>query len=241
MPILKVVLFCYGMDPLLGRLDYASMPQQALMEMFIDGIENREKICGSKEEPADIEKWEGVRLNENGDVTKITCVAMNLEGSVNVQWLPSTIERFQMDNNRLTGTIDLTSLPPPMKYIYLSDNHFTGTIDLCHLPECFQFLNLTVNNLNGTLNLENLPQSLYSLSLGHNEFSGTVSLVNLPDGLKQLAIQSTKISGRTDFSKLPNSLAKFNFSNTQLSGEIFVDSGKTFYAQNSNVKIHRKQ
>ena len=40
----------------LGRLDYASLSTQSLMEIFIEAIENREVICGSAEEPEDIEK-----------------------------------------------------------------------------------------------------------------------------------------------------------------------------------------
>ena len=40
---------------LLGRVDKASLSTQTLMEIFIEGIENRELICGSTEEPSDIE------------------------------------------------------------------------------------------------------------------------------------------------------------------------------------------
>ena len=47
---------------MLGRLDYASLSQQALMEMVIEGIANKEKICGDADEPKDIEEWKGSHL-----------------------------------------------------------------------------------------------------------------------------------------------------------------------------------
>ena len=40
------LVFLNTADPSLGRLDYASLSQQALMEMVIEGIANKEKICG---------------------------------------------------------------------------------------------------------------------------------------------------------------------------------------------------
>ena len=39
------LFFLDAVDPSLCRLDYASLSQQALMEMVIDGITNKEKIC----------------------------------------------------------------------------------------------------------------------------------------------------------------------------------------------------
>ena len=47
---------------MLGRLDYASLSPQALMEMVIEGIANKEKICGDADEPKDIEEWKGSHL-----------------------------------------------------------------------------------------------------------------------------------------------------------------------------------
>ena len=50
------LLFFEAVDPSLGRLDYASLPQQALIEMVIYGIKNTKKICGELDEPKDIEE-----------------------------------------------------------------------------------------------------------------------------------------------------------------------------------------
>ncbi|KNH04576.1 hypothetical protein XU18_4206 [Perkinsela sp. CCAP 1560/4] len=60
-------VFLDAVDPSLGRLDYASLSQQALMEMVIDGIANKEKICGDANELKDIEEWIGVTI-DGGEV-----------------------------------------------------------------------------------------------------------------------------------------------------------------------------
>ena len=52
------------MDPSLGRVDHEALPQQALMEMVIEGVKNKEA--------KDIEQWEGV-IVENSKVVKINC------------------------------------------------------------------------------------------------------------------------------------------------------------------------
>ena len=43
------LVFLNTADPSLGRVDYESLPQQALMEMVIEGITNKRKICGDAE------------------------------------------------------------------------------------------------------------------------------------------------------------------------------------------------
>ena len=40
------------------------------MEMVIEGITNKMKICGDDDEPKDIEEWEGVTI-EDGKVVNI--------------------------------------------------------------------------------------------------------------------------------------------------------------------------
>ncbi|KNH04860.1 hypothetical protein XU18_3985 [Perkinsela sp. CCAP 1560/4] len=64
------LVFLDTVDPSLGRVDLESLPQQALMEMVIEGIANKEKICGDVDEPKDIEEWKGVTV-EDGQVVEI--------------------------------------------------------------------------------------------------------------------------------------------------------------------------
>ena len=64
------MLFFDTVDPSLGRVDNESLPQQALMEMVIYGIKNKEAICGNPDEKKDIEEWKGVEI-EDGEVVEI--------------------------------------------------------------------------------------------------------------------------------------------------------------------------
>ena len=72
-------LFLDAVDPSLSRVDYESLPQQALMEIVIDGITNKQKICGDANEPKDIEEWNGVEI-EDGEVVEIDWEEFDLKG-----------------------------------------------------------------------------------------------------------------------------------------------------------------
>ena len=63
-----------------GRVDTASFSTQSLMELFIQGIENLEVICGSAEEPDDIDKWEGLMYRWDRPIA-------SSEKHVSIKWL----------------------------------------------------------------------------------------------------------------------------------------------------------
>ena len=114
------LVFLDAVDPSLGRVDLESLPQQALMEMVIEGITNKRKICGDADEPKDIEEWKRVSI-EDGQVVEIDWSLFALEGSLHLEWLPSTVREFGVTWNRFTGTLDLASLPTSMEAINLLD------------------------------------------------------------------------------------------------------------------------
>ena len=91
------LVFLNTADPSLGRVDRASLPQQALMEMVIEGIANKEKICGDADEPKDIEEWKGVTI-EDGEVVEIAWRQFRLRGALHFEWLPDPLmTRFTAD------------------------------------------------------------------------------------------------------------------------------------------------
>ncbi|KNH04683.1 hypothetical protein XU18_4121 [Perkinsela sp. CCAP 1560/4] len=96
------LLFFNTFDPSLGRVDKESLPQQALMEMVIDGVKNKEAICGDVDEPKDIKEWKGVGI-EGGKVVEIEWEEFRLRGSLDLQWLPSSVRKFLVRWNNLTG------------------------------------------------------------------------------------------------------------------------------------------
>ena len=163
-------------DPSLGKVDKASLPQQTLMELVLVTITDKEEICGPTENVCDIFQWEGVRLNENGNVIEVNWFMRGLQGTVEVGWLPPTVERFNCSSNDLTGTLNLTSLPPPLRDFFLGWSKFYGAINLKHLPAKIHQIFLCQNRLTGTLCLKTLPHSLAYLVLSKNGFTGGISL-----------------------------------------------------------------
>ena len=126
------LLFLNTVDPSLGRVDHDSFSHQTLMEMVIEGITNREKVCGDFAEPKDIEEWKGVEI-EDGKVAEIDWDHFDMEGSLHLEWLPSSVRKFTMFQSRLTGTLDLASLPISMKELDLGFNAFTANPTKGHL------------------------------------------------------------------------------------------------------------
>ena len=222
-------------DPSLGRVDKASLPQQTLMELFIDGITNKEVLCGVP--PKDVAQWPGVDVNEMNEVTALKWVGKRLEGSLSIQWLPVTVWEIRIVFNKLSGTLDLSALPEKKVMFSASANVFTGSVALHQLPSRMQSLSVNNNRLSGTLDLQNLPASIKSLRLNRNNFYGTVNLTCLPDGLQILFLCTTSLSGETDFSQLPQSLLDLNVSCTELSGKISASGKIQIKAHESNVNV----
>ncbi|KNH04549.1 hypothetical protein XU18_4233 [Perkinsela sp. CCAP 1560/4] len=52
----------------IGRVDRSMVSQQDLMELFIFGLNEPEKICGNRDDPDDVCEWKGVICNADGEV-----------------------------------------------------------------------------------------------------------------------------------------------------------------------------
>jgi len=231
----RMFIQLYCVDPSLGKVDKASLPQQTLMELFIDGITNKEVICGLP--PKDVAEWPGVAVNAMNDVTALKWAGRRLEGSLNLEWLPVTVSVVRVLFNKLSGSLNLSSLPTKVVMFCASANAFTGSVALYQLPSRMQDMLVNNNRLSGTLDLQNLPVSMKSLRLNRNNFHGTVNLMCLPDGLHTLFLDTTSLSGETDFSQLPQSLLDLNVSCTKLSGGISVSGRMQIKAHASNVNV----
>ncbi|KNH04303.1 leucine-rich repeat protein [Perkinsela sp. CCAP 1560/4] len=210
-----------GVDPALGRLDYSSLSQQALMEMLIEGLEAVGKICGSREEPKEVEDWEGVDVEDTtGDVTKIDWESMGLKGLLDVQWMPATVRYFDASVNDIIGSFNPSDLPASIETALLYINSLTGPIDLRNLLEGIQKFDISHNQLSGSIDLRHLPQSTQKLALNDNSFTGSVCLKNLPNGLEVLNIAQNDLSGSMDLTNLPASLKKLYLHENRFAGEV---------------------
>ncbi|KNH03847.1 hypothetical protein XU18_4801 [Perkinsela sp. CCAP 1560/4] len=186
--------FC-GVDPAIGRVDYASLPQQALMEMLIAGLENIDEICGSGDAPDDVADWHGVKVDaESSEVIGISWEDLATGGSLDLQWLPSTVCYFDVSENDIVGSINLSLLPPSVENARMFSNDFTGPIDWAVLHDGLVQLDVSDNKLTGSIELEHLPKSMKELILSWNAFTGSISLLQLPGKFEILDIRTNQLS-----------------------------------------------
>ena len=138
-------------DDGIGRFDRSTASQQSLMELFIFGLNQPEKICGSREDPDDVCEWTEVKCNAGGEVEEFQwrCKYQHGTGTVGFEFLPWSIRNVVMWNNALSGTIQLADLPGKMEGVYLYDNQLTGSLELDRLPATVRRLGLGNNKFTG--------------------------------------------------------------------------------------------
>ena len=149
------------------------LSQQDLMELFIFGLNEPEKICGSRDDPVNVCEWEGITCNDDGEVERFLWVSKKEDG---------------------TGTLGFEFLPWSMKAVWMFLNALSGTIQLADLPEKVEKLSLSCNQLTGSLDLDGLPATVRELDLSKNKFTGDISLEKLPKCLKQLELSQNQLS-----------------------------------------------
>eukprot|EP00009_Paramoeba_aestuarina_P001573 CAMPEP_0201513288 /NCGR_PEP_ID=MMETSP0161_2-20130828/5371_1 /ASSEMBLY_ACC=CAM_ASM_000251 /TAXON_ID=180227 /ORGANISM="Neoparamoeba aestuarina, Strain SoJaBio B1-5/56/2" /LENGTH=206 /DNA_ID=CAMNT_0047909439 /DNA_START=77 /DNA_END=697 /DNA_ORIENTATION=+ len=190
-----------------------SLPQQSLMELFIAGITNKEKICGNATEPNSLDLWHGAQFR-NGDIISLMSPQQQLQGSIHLECLPPTMEQVEMRYNGLSGTLDLEHLPELLNCLLIYGNAFTGTVCLTKLPNNLEVLNIGRNRLEGTLDFTQLPPVMRKLYVYNNAFYGSC-----------------------DFSKIPDSFECLNVSHTNLAGEITWKEGLLLNVDGTDVKV----
>ena len=241
----------------LGRFDPSLLTDQQRMEMLVTPIVD-EKFSllsegyllfkNSAGEFLDIEKWRGVKCDDQGNVTSINWAMQNwacgevsldklppklvsfdidkgvlkawrVRGVINTALLPRGLETLIVGGQAFGGTVDLELLPPPMIAFAAGGNYLEGTINLEALPKSMQSIELLNNNLEGTLCLTKLPASMRTLSLSENKFSGTTSLDYLPKGMLLLELDDNDLSGFVSLEHLPASLEKITLMQNFFQGE----------------------
>ena len=167
-----VVYFACADDGI-GKFDRSMLSQQELMELFIFGLNEPDKICGSRDNPDDVCYWKAVICNADGEVEHFWWANRDEDGTATVgfELLPCSMKTLRMWNNALSATIQLGNLPCKIEAVYLNDNQLTGSLDLDSLPATVQRLGLRGNKFTGEISLENLPKGLEYLSLDENQLS----------------------------------------------------------------------
>ena len=192
---LQAVVSFACVDDEIGRFDRSTASQQSLMELFIFGLNEPEKICGSREDPDDVCEWAGVECNADGEVEEFHWVFQQEAGTgtLGFEFLPWSMKIVVMWNNALSGTIQLADLPGKTEGVYLSVNQLTGSLELDGLPATVRELDLSENEFIEEIFLGNLPKGLKSLALSDNRLSGTICLISGPPALEYLHLQKKQL------------------------------------------------
>eukprot|EP00009_Paramoeba_aestuarina_P007599 CAMPEP_0201519916 /NCGR_PEP_ID=MMETSP0161_2-20130828/10349_1 /ASSEMBLY_ACC=CAM_ASM_000251 /TAXON_ID=180227 /ORGANISM="Neoparamoeba aestuarina, Strain SoJaBio B1-5/56/2" /LENGTH=218 /DNA_ID=CAMNT_0047918105 /DNA_START=17 /DNA_END=676 /DNA_ORIENTATION=+ len=174
------------------------MSQQTLMELVIENITNKYRICVDPENPENIVDWPSLRFKDNQEVIEIDWSCREPEGSLALKWLPPTVQRFYVIGDIfmapwITGTINLTALPLAMTHLDMMGNCLEGKISLTSLPPPMVLLCLAENRLSGTLDFTHLPKTMRAIRLSVNKFEGMSDFSKLPDSLEEIDIRNNKL------------------------------------------------
>ena len=220
-----------GVDASLGRLDYSLMPDQALMEMLVEGLNDKtkEKYQDKHGMYLDVCEWSGINCDARQRVIRIIididARSENVRSSLEFRHLPPNVRDLcigRVPGGKLTGSVDLTQLPCGMEALSLRDNQLTGVVDLTQLPSGMKILCLNFNQLTGAIDLTQLPGAMTILWLDFNQLTGAIDLTQLPGGMTILRLNGNQLTGAIDLTQLPGGMRSLSLNNNQLSGSLII-------------------
>ena len=199
------MLFCLlASDPPIGRAEYSvdAFPQQTLMEMVIAGLVNQSRLQDENGGYKDIENWNGMTFNDANEVTHVEWRDYHNKqfphgGTLELKWLPRTVEIFALPGSGIEGTVEMALLPRRLRNLFVQRNRLTGALDMTQLPPTVNELIMQSNRFSGSLDFTRLPGSLTYMYLFRNDFIGTVRVGELPAKVRIL-IGETKIEAFVD-------------------------------------------
>ena len=144
----------------LARPDKDSMPQQILMEILVGDFDDKKCFREKEGEFQDITLWDVVMFNKQGEVDSIDWAAelqfdedynadgpVGTGGSIDLQWIPSSVTSFTASRLHLTGTIDTTSLPRELTFFFFGVNRMNGTFHTMGHPRKLCRVSVAENRL----------------------------------------------------------------------------------------------
>ena len=220
-----------GVDASLGRLDYSLMPDQALMEMLVEGFDDKtqKQYQDNHGMYLDVCEWSGITCDAHQRVIRIVIdiddSSENVCSLLELCHVPPKVKVLKissMPGGKLTGSVDLTQLPCGMEALHLNSHQLTGAIDLTQLPGGMNALYLLNNQLTGAIDLTQLPGGMEYLYLRNNQLTGAIDLTQLPSGMKTLWLSNNQLTGAIDLTQLPGEMKTLWLNNNQLSGSLVI-------------------
>ena len=224
------ILHLLTVDPALGRLDYDSLPDQALMEMIVEGMNPEDKkrlLLDENGNFKDIAAWdEDGHLWIYVDSERVIDFFLHEikfdERQFPFEFVPAKVDRLTVSFCGLHGTLDTSVLPESLRDVDFTDNELHGSINFGALPCDLRELRLSLNKFSGACDLRYLPQSLVKLYLDSNEFSGEITLDVLPTAMRQLHLQSNELTGSIDTVNPPENMQCIDLRKNKFSGDVRI-------------------
>ena len=209
----------------LGRFNLDSLSHQSLMELVVDGMAMKGRFYDYDNDFMDISSWNGTSLDEDGNVTELRWWHGSLSwrgGSIDLKFLPSTVEIVQLKSLKMEGTFPNCHLPKALKDFNAANNLLYGGVLLESLPDKLEKLNLESNIFRGSIDLTRLPHNLTVLILGENKFEGSVNLTKLPSSMQTLALNTNQLTGSISINSLPDSVRVLNLQENAFHGDLMI-------------------
>ena len=117
-----------SVDPSIGRLVYSLLSDQALMEMLIDGFDDKTKEDYQDKHGMyfDVCEWSCVKCDDNQRDIEIDTESNHVRGSLELRYVPPKVRLLRVSTwsstSKLTGSVDLTQLPEALEHIDLQNN-----------------------------------------------------------------------------------------------------------------------
>ena len=228
---MQMIAFLQGADiPRAGRVDFASMSQQTLMELLVGDIHNLSNLQNTEGEFRDISSWEGVGIVGNdGRVEGISIcgdigfslfgdeddmgadkASIGPGGSIDFKWLPSSVKEIEICYMHLYGTMDTRLLPQNLNDLDVGSNNLSGTFAIEGLPESMEYVTIVSNNFEGTLNIGALPRKMRFISAERNKFHGTLDFSDLPPNMTTMLFAQNDFVGPISLANLPRHMKSLN-------------------------------
>ena len=238
-------------DHSLGKIDYSLMPPQAKLEIVVDGLRCVDVFKDCDGSFLDFNEWNGIFTDRKGMPTRIDweAIAIHQEGgTIQLDWLPETIQEFLCSLNGVRGTVTTKMLPLELQVfdvhtnalsgkfaiedsprgltsIIINDNEFEGSLTLLSLPPKLEHLCASANKFSGSLDLGSLPQTLETLFLDDNAFYGGITLENIPSKMMYMNFKGNKLSqGTLKVGLIPPSLVYVDLVGNVIDSVESVDS-----------------
>ena len=211
-----------AIDPALGRLDYESLSDQALMEIIIGGMaaEDKKRYQDENGNFKDVCEW-NLRACEDDRVTSIFFMEVDMgERQFPFDFIPPLVQSIVMEDCVACGTLDTSLLPLNLNYFEINKNKLHGTLNFKTFTRALIEIQMMGNAFCGSCNLNELPDLLMILTAGRNKFSGSISLNDLPQAMEQLFLQENSLTGQINIERLPPNMYALDLSGNQFSGNV---------------------